>query len=115
MLQQMASVAELEAGMISTRTKQALAAAKARGVKLGGKRRTKLTDKARAMGRSVVAGRARQHAADVASTIKDIQAAGKTSLRGIAAALNERGIPTATGQGGWQAAQVARVLERIGR
>jgi hypothetical protein len=40
--------------------------------------------------------------------------AGVTSLAGIAAALNERGIPTASGQGTWQAVQVSRVLARLG-
>jgi len=113
MLQQMASVAELEAGMISARTKAALAAAKARGQKLGGVRSTKLTNEARAMGRSVIVKRATDKAADYAPVIRELQAAGITSLAGIAAALNERGIPTASGQGTWQAVQVSRVLARL--
>jgi hypothetical protein len=68
------------------------------------------------MGRSVLVERANRHAArdDVAATVKSVQAAGVTSLAGIAAALNERGIPTASGRGTWQAVQVSRVLARIG-
>lgn len=114
MLQQMASVAELEAGMISARTKAALAAAKAGGTKLGGVRSTRLTDEARAMGREVVAKRAADKAADYAPVIRELQAAGTTSLRAIAAALNERGIPTSRGQGTWQAVQVQRILTLLG-
>jgi hypothetical protein len=72
-----------------------------------------LTAKARATGRAELAARAKARAADIAPTIAEIQAAGATSLRAIAAALSERGIPTARGRGAWAAVQVARVLDRL--
>ena len=46
--------------------------------------------------------------------IREIQAAGTTSLSGIATALTERGMPTPNGRGAWQAVQVGRVLARVG-
>jgi DNA invertase Pin-like site-specific DNA recombinase len=113
MLQQMAAVAELEAGLISTRTRAALAAAKARGKKLGGNRGVKLSAKARAAGRAELVSRAKARAADLAPTIEEIRRGGSTSLRAIATALNDRGIPTARGAGKWSAVQVARTLARI--
>jgi DNA invertase Pin-like site-specific DNA recombinase len=113
MLQQMVAVAELEAGMISDRTKKALAAAKRKGKKLGGNRGVKPTAKMRAASTAVIQGRANARAADIAPVIAQLQAAGATSLRDLAAGLNEKGIPTARGAGEWSAVQVARVLERL--
>jgi DNA invertase Pin-like site-specific DNA recombinase len=83
--------------MISARTKAALAAAKRRGVKLGGDRGARLTAKARAAGRAVLQERARARAVDLAPTIKELRAAGCESLLTIAAGLDERGIPAARG------------------
>jgi hypothetical protein len=40
-------------------------------------------------------------AADIAPTIAELQAAGATSLRQIAADLNAKGIPTTRGEGEW--------------
>jgi hypothetical protein len=45
--------------------------------------------------------------------IEEIRQSGITSLRGVAAALNDRGIPTARGNGKWSAVQVGRTLARI--
>jgi hypothetical protein len=109
----LAAVAEHKAKIISKRIKAGLAAAKARGVKLGGNRGVVLTDAARYAGSKALKARANARAADLALTIADIQASGARSLRAIAAALNARGIPTATGTGKWEAAQVARVLARL--
>jgi hypothetical protein len=50
-------------------------------------------------------------AADLMPTITELQAAGATSLRAIAARLNERGIAITRG-GKWNAVQVLRVLAR---
>lgn len=114
----MALVADEEQRMISARTKAALQAAKARGVKLGGHRAyadgtpVTLTLDAIAKGRETIAKRADTKAADIAPAIRELQAAGVTSLIGIATALNDQGIPTPRG-GRWQAVQVSRVLERL--
>jgi Recombinase len=59
-----------------------------------------------------IAKRAKTRAADLAPTVAELRAAGATSLRAIAAGLNERGIPTARGTGTWSATQVMRVLAR---
>ena len=109
----LAAVAEHEAAMISTRTKAALAAAKARGVKLGGDRgniagESRKGQRASAAKRSALA---TDRAIDLLAVIRSAQANGATSLRQIAEVLNERGIVTARG-GEWSAVQVARVLAR---
>jgi hypothetical protein len=57
--------------------------------------------------------RAARAAADLAPVIAELRATGVTSLRGIAAALNARGIPTVAGSGHWYHTQVARVLARL--
>src|SRR5262249_4308114 len=79
----------------------------------GGDRGARLTAKARAAGRVAQQAQARARAADIVPTIKELQAAGFESLRGIAIELDERGIPTARG-GKWSATQVARLLEMTG-
>jgi DNA invertase Pin-like site-specific DNA recombinase len=108
----MAMVADEERRMISKRTKDALAAAKKRGIKLGGDRGVVPSKQTRALAVEALQARAIAKAVDLAPIIKGLQAAGKTSLRAIAAGLNEAGIPTARG-GEWSSAQVMRVLERL--
>lgn len=113
MLQQMAAVAELEAGLISSRTRAAFAAAKARGTKLGGYRGTTISAEVRAASAAERTRRSRQRALDLVPVIRDLQGAGMTTTAQIARAFNERRIPTVLGNGQWSAVQIARVLSRI--
>lgn len=108
---QMASVAELEAGLISQRTKAALRAARARGQVLGHPNpRIASEAKSGATASALVRQRtARRRVADVMPVIDAIRAEGAATLREIAAALNRRGIPAPRG-GQWLEMQVSRVL-----
>jgi DNA invertase Pin-like site-specific DNA recombinase len=107
----MAVVAQAERKMISAKTKAALLAAKARGVKLGGDRGNlpAVAEKGRLAGLEARRKVAQQRAADIAPIITDLRAHGATSLRQIAIGLNDREIPAPRG-GRWTAAQVARVV-----
>jgi DNA invertase Pin-like site-specific DNA recombinase len=102
-----AALAEKERAMIGARTKAALAAAKARGVKLGG---PKLAQ-ARKAALETIGAAADSHAANVLPIIREIRKAGATTLREIADALNARGVQTARG-GQWFAMTVRNVLAR---
>ena len=107
----LAAVAEHEARMISDRTRAALAAAKARGVRLGGFRNRAGTCNDLLKARAVRPEKANRRASDLSSTLEEIRIAGGLSLHALAAGLNERGI-TAPRGGNWRAVQVKRALAR---
>jgi DNA invertase Pin-like site-specific DNA recombinase len=109
----LAAVAEDEAMAISTRTKNALAAAKTRGKRLGGNRGN-LPAVAKDGAKASVAARiakANNRASDLAPIIEELKTAGAVSLRQIAAGLNGKGITAARGKK-WSAMQVQRVMAR---
>jgi DNA invertase Pin-like site-specific DNA recombinase len=110
----MAVVAQAERKMISARTKSALAAAKARGVKLGGHRGATISDATRNRGNAARAAKARSFAADLSVAIETVRAeTGATSAGAIAKELTGRGVPTRSGKTQWQAVQVQRILQRM--
>lgn len=141
----MASVAEYEAERIAANTKAAMAAAKARpadkrpkfGNPLGIKAIGGTDDEGkllmqpetlavrlahcRAIGRAAHTAKTNAHAEALASTIEEIRAEGVTTLRGIAAALNERGELTTNREPvpgvdrRWHTSNVARLLMRLKR
>nr|BDD44869.1 resolvase [bacterium] len=101
----MAQVAQFEAERIGERTREALAAAKARGVKLGGRREA-----------AVVAAQARRgEAVKRAEALRGVlapMAAAGQSQRQMAAALNAAGHRTERGSE-WSHKTVGRVLDRL--
>lgn len=99
--------------MISARTKAALAAAKARGVKLGKPENLSGRDKGCETSAMVRRARAEARAADLLPTITALRGEGFTTFVALAQALNERGIPTTRGAR-WHPAQVQRVLQLAG-
>ena len=108
----LAAVAEEEARMISARTKAALAAAKARGVKLGNPRLKAGDYRMSTRGHHAQALRSRQRAADLLPHVRTSQSEGNVSLRQIADDLTAKGIKAPGGGEVWGATQVRRVLER---
>jgi DNA invertase Pin-like site-specific DNA recombinase len=113
----MALVAQQEREAISRRTKEALAAAKARGVKLGNPNGAAALRRAGKGGialREAVAANADRFAQDLAPVLMAIRTEGCSSLRAIASELNARGMRTRRG-GRWQVSNVRGLLERIRR
>src|SRR5262245_44493074 len=109
MLHIYAAVAEQERTKISQRTKDALAAAKARGVKFGNPRPRPLADEVRLQGIKAV----RQNADARAQQLSEILAEfDDQSANATAKALNDRGLPTARG-GKWTAGSVINVRTRL--
>ncbi|GAA0574706.1 recombinase family protein [Craurococcus roseus] len=108
---QMAAVAELEAGLISQRTRAALAAAKARGVVLGNPRLRAGTPEQAYIAAAAKSAQAQARAADVAPYIDAARRAGAATLRELAAALTARGVPTPAGGRDWHPMQVKRVVD----
>jgi len=108
MLHLYAALAEKERRLISERTKAALSAKRASGIRLGNPHNLSL---AGSRGRAIQVRAADEFAQTVLPVIRAIRAAGTTSFASIADVLNERGIQSARG-GKWHVSSVANVLSR---
>ena len=110
----MALVAEQEREAISKRTKEALAAAKVRGVQLGAYRDGNFVGRVGTSKDAKNASEARtalyrSRAAANLPMIKKVDPDNSLSLRGIAQKLNDLGVPTISGKGNWSANSVRRL------
>ncbi|WP_417211655.1 recombinase-like helix-turn-helix domain-containing protein [Antarctobacter sp.] len=113
----MALVAQQEREAISRRTRESLAAAKARGVKLGnpnGAAALRRAGKGGTALQQAVRRNADAFAEDLLDVIIAIRAEGHTPLRAMAEQLNIRGIRARRG-GRWHVSTVRNLLIRIER
>jgi len=110
LLTQMAAVAELEAGLISQRTRAALAAAKARGTVLGNPRLQAGAPEQARTAAAAKSAQARARAADVLPYLDAARQAGARTLHKLAEALTNRGVLTPAGKRDWRPEQIRRVL-----
>jgi DNA invertase Pin-like site-specific DNA recombinase len=108
MLHLYAALAEKERRLISERTKAALGAKRAHGVKLGNPRNILAAGE---LGRRALVSAADQFARDILPAVNAIRNAGTTSLQGISDALNKQGIRTARAKR-WHVSSVANLLAR---
>ncbi|MEQ9814583.1 MAG: recombinase family protein [Azospirillaceae bacterium] len=109
MLHLYAALAEKERRLISERTRAALAQRKASGTRLGNRTNAPA---AASLGRRAQVMAADRFAANVLPVIEKLRVAGVTDLRGLADALNARGIRTARG-GRWHVSNVRNVMRRV--
>lgn len=109
MLHLYAALAEKERRLISERTRSALAARKAQGARLGN---FSNAAEAAARGREVQKTEAAAFASNVLPIIEALRTSGVRDLRGLAAALNNRGVRTARG-GRWHVSNVKNLLDRL--
>ena len=110
----LAVVAQAEAKFISERTKAALAAAKARGVKLGGDRGVPMKQEVTKAGHAANRKKADDFVTGISGYIRRAQHEGRMSLREIADFLNDENVATARG-GRWCASTVRNMLSRMER
>ncbi len=113
----MALVAQQEREAISKRTKEALAVAKARGVKLGnpnGAAALRRAARGNVASLSAIKAEANQHAENLRPVVESLRENGITSLGVIADALNERGM-LAPRDGRWYKSSVRNLIDRLQR
>jgi DNA invertase Pin-like site-specific DNA recombinase len=113
----MAVIAEEERRLISERTRAAMSAAKARGVRLGNPNGAEAFRRTGFRGSKIGAeankANAQRRAESLREIVSEVRTHGAVSYAAIARALNDRHIATRTGKD-WQASSVKVLMERLG-